>query len=80
MGAEVGATTSVFPYTPAMRSYLQATRRGPVAAAADAAAAQGFLQADEGVEYDQVIEIVSWFRGFDSYERQQLIRPPTEPL
>ncbi|KAH7104461.1 aconitate hydratase [Auriculariales sp. MPI-PUGE-AT-0066] len=57
MGAEVGATTSVFPYTAAMRSYLQATRRGPVAAAADEAAARGFLQADEGVEYDQVIEI-----------------------
>ncbi|KZV92490.1 aconitate hydratase [Exidia glandulosa HHB12029] len=57
MGAEVGATTSVFPYTPAMRAYLQATRRGAVARAADKAAAQGFLQADEGVEYDEVIEV-----------------------
>lgn len=58
MGAEVGATTSTFPYTPHMRAYLNATGRGPVAAAADAAASQGFLSADEGAEYDEVIEIV----------------------
>jgi homoaconitase len=59
MGAEVGATTSTFPYSDNMRSYLHATARGPVAEAADRAAAQGFLQADEGAEYDEVIEIVS---------------------
>jgi aconitase A len=41
-----------------MRSYLQATGRAGVAKAADAAAAQGFLNADEGAEYDEVIEIV----------------------
>ncbi|KAF7339688.1 Aconitate hydratase, mitochondrial [Mycena sanguinolenta] len=57
MGAEVGATTSTFPYTPNMRAYLNATGRAPVARAADEAAAQGFLSADEGAEYDQVIEI-----------------------
>lgn len=59
MGAEVGATTSTFPYTPSMRAYLNATGRGPVARAADEAAAKGFLSADEGVEYDEVIDIVS---------------------
>jgi homoaconitase len=59
MGAEVGATTSTFPYTPNMRSYLIATARGPVARAADEAASQGFLNADEGAEYDEVIDIVS---------------------
>lgn len=59
MGAEVGATTSTFPYTPSMRTYLQATRRGPVARAADEAAAKGFLSADAGAEYDELIEIVS---------------------
>jgi homoaconitase len=59
MGAEVGSTTSTFPYTPAMRAYLHATRRGPVACAADEAAAQGFLSADAGAEYDELIEIVS---------------------
>lgn len=59
MGAEVGATTSTFPYTPNMRAYLNATARGPVASAADEAAYQGFLSADEGAEYDEVIDIVS---------------------
>ena len=59
MGAEVGATTSTFPYTPNMRAYLNATARASVARAADEAASQGFLSADRGVEYDEVIEIVS---------------------
>jgi homoaconitase len=58
MGAEVGATTSTFPYSDNMRSYLHATGRGPVADAADQAARQGFLQSDSGAEYDEVIEIV----------------------
>lgn len=59
MGAEVGATTSTFPYTSNMQKYLQATGRAPVAQAADEAAAQGFLSADKDAEYDEVIEIVS---------------------
>jgi homoaconitase len=58
MGAEVGATTTIFPYTSNMRSYLEATGRSTVAAAADNAASRGFLAADEGAEYDDVIEIV----------------------
>ncbi|KAG6861218.1 hypothetical protein C0995_002567 [Termitomyces sp. Mi166 len=57
MGAEVGATTSTFPYTPKMNAYLKATGRAPVAIAADAAASQGFLSPDDGAEYDEVIEI-----------------------
>ncbi|THH02894.1 hypothetical protein EW026_g96 [Hermanssonia centrifuga] len=57
MGAEVGATTSTFPYTPSMRAYLTATGRAPVSRAADEAASRGFLAADEGAEYDQLIEI-----------------------
>ncbi|CAA7266630.1 unnamed protein product [Cyclocybe aegerita] len=57
MGAEVGATTSTFPYSSNMHAYLQATGRSPVAAAADVAAAKGFLSADKGAEYDDVIEI-----------------------
>ncbi|KAI9007439.1 aconitate hydratase [Phycomyces nitens] len=55
MGAEVGATTSLFPYTHRMRSYLGATGRTEVAKAADANA--NFLRADEHCEYDKVIEI-----------------------
>lgn len=58
MGAEVGATASTFPYTPNMRSYLEATGRSGVARAADTAHLEGFLSADEGAEYDEVIEIV----------------------
>ena len=54
----MGATTSTFPYTANMRAYLQATGRGPVAQAADEAAAKGYLSADEGAEYDEVIEVV----------------------
>lgn len=61
MGAEVGATTSTFPYTPNMRAYLHATNRAPVAHAADEAASAGFLAADEGAQYDEVIEIVSLY-------------------
>lgn len=57
MGAEVGATTSTFPYSANMEAYLRATGRGPVADAANRAG--GFLKADEGAEYDEVIEIVS---------------------
>ncbi|KAJ3821575.1 aconitate hydratase [Lentinula raphanica] len=57
MGAEVGATTSTFPYTKHMQSYLHATGRGPVAQAADEAAGRGFLSADDNAEYDEVIEI-----------------------
>ncbi|KAJ3304365.1 aconitate hydratase [Kappamyces sp. JEL0829] len=57
MGAEVGATTSVFPYTSAMQRYLHATRRKSDADASDAAHAAGLLSADAGAEYDQVIEI-----------------------
>lgn len=58
MGAEVGATTSTFPYTPGMRAYLQATGRAPVAAAADQAAQNGYLAADKDAQYDDVIEVV----------------------
>ena len=54
----VGATSSTFPYTPNMRSYLRATGRSAVAQAADEAASRGFLKADDGAEYDEVIEIV----------------------
>ncbi len=61
MGAEIGATTSVFPYNEHSASYLRATDREPVASAADAVAAE--LRADEEVEqspekfFDKVIEI-----------------------
>ncbi|KAK5781688.1 aconitate hydratase ACO2 PWA37_004586 [Arxiozyma heterogenica] len=58
MGAEVGATTSTFPYQEAHKRYLQATGRKEIADAADIALKEyGFLKADEGAQYDKVIEI-----------------------
>lgn len=55
MGAEIGATTSIFPYNDRMGTYLKATERSGLA---DAAAKYAdYLKADEGAEYDQVIEI-----------------------
>ncbi|CCF58751.1 hypothetical protein KAFR_0F01540 [Kazachstania africana CBS 2517] len=58
MGAEVGATTSIFPYQDAHKRFLIATNRKPIADAADIALNEhGFLKADAGVEYDDVIEI-----------------------
>ncbi|KAJ4302314.1 aconitate hydratase [Collariella sp. IMI 366227] len=67
MGAEVGATTSIFPYTKASERYLKATRRGMTARSAgrfqrfsgDSSAEDAFFkfQADEGAQYDQLIEI-----------------------
>ncbi|MCB9777288.1 MAG: aconitate hydratase [Alphaproteobacteria bacterium] len=61
MGAEHGATTSLFPYDEAMGRYLRATGRAGVADLADAHAAE--LRADDevyanpGAYYDRVIEI-----------------------
>lgn len=58
MGAEIGATTSTFPYQEAHKQYLQATGRASVAEHADVAQNQyGFLKPDEGAQYDKVIEI-----------------------
>ncbi|XP_069948868.1 aconitate hydratase, mitochondrial [Cherax quadricarinatus] len=55
MGAEIGATTSVFPYNSRMRQYLAATSRKDIASLADANIS--LLTPDEGSPYDQVIEI-----------------------
>lgn len=57
MGAEIGATTSTFPYQDAHKRYLIQTGRGPISEAADEANKFGFLKSDEGAEYDKVIEI-----------------------
>jgi aconitate hydratase len=55
MGAEIGATCSVFGYDENMATYLRATGRADIAAAADAVAKD--LRPDDGAQYDQVIEI-----------------------
>ncbi len=61
MGAELGATTSVFPYDPRMAAYLRATDRADIAKLADEHRAH--LVADPEVEakpeayYDEIVEI-----------------------
>jgi aconitate hydratase len=55
MGAEIGATTSLFGYDHNMSVYLKATGREAIAAAADEVAEH--LRPDDGATYDQIIEI-----------------------
>ncbi|MEG2606993.1 MAG: aconitate hydratase [Mucinivorans sp.] len=55
MGAEMGATCSVFAYDTKMKEYLMATGRQAIATAADKV--QQHLQADPDAVYDQVIQI-----------------------
>lgn len=62
MGAEIGATTSIFPFTPSSHTpYLYSTHRGPIAEQAAAIAASpgmhNLLTADQGAEYDDEIVI-----------------------
>jgi homoaconitase len=61
MGAEVGATTSIFPFSAGHVPYLEATHRGSIAKKAAEIAtlpeAQNMLRPDAGAEYDSVIEI-----------------------
>ncbi len=61
MGAEIGATTSVFPYDSRMSDYLKATGRKRVAAMADGVASclapDPEVLASPSAYYDRVIEI-----------------------
>lgn len=61
MGAEVGATTSIFPYDDKIAQYLRATSRAAVADMADTIAeclvADKAVEADPDKYYDRVIDI-----------------------
>jgi aconitate hydratase len=70
MGAEIGATTSLFPYDANMGAYLKATGREAIADAADHVAEH--LRPDEGAFYDRLIEI-------DLDELKPLINGPHSP-
>lgn len=73
MGAEVGATCSIFPLNDGMADYLDMTGRSTIARMG--AGYKADLKADEGAEYDRVIDIVrSVSRSLDLH----LIHP--EPL
>ncbi|MEO5901805.1 MAG: aconitate hydratase [Ilumatobacteraceae bacterium] len=70
MGAEIGATCSLFPYDHNMAMYLKATGREAIADAADKVATE--LRPDDGALYDQVIEI-------DLDQLKPLINGPHSP-
>ena len=70
MGAEIGATTSLFPYDPNMAAYLKATGREAIADAADAVAEH--LRPDDGALYDELVEI-------DLDELKPMINGPHSP-
>jgi len=61
MGAELGATTSIFPYDARMATYLRATGRTDLAELADAntdlLSADGEVTADPEAFYDRIVEI-----------------------
>jgi aconitate hydratase len=76
MGAEIGATTSIFAYDRNMATYLKATGREAIADAADQVTADlrhdPEVEADPGAFFDQVIEI-------DLSTLQPLINGPDTP-
>jgi len=55
MGAEIGATTSMFPFNKRQAEYLRETRRGDIADLCEQNAKN--LVPDEGCTYDRIIEI-----------------------
>jgi homoaconitase len=61
MGAEVGATTSLFPFSYRMVPYLESTHRSSIALQASTIASttslHNLLRADEEARYDEVITI-----------------------
>ena len=70
MGAEIGATCSIFGYDQNMALYLKATGREAIADAADGVTEH--LRPDEGADYDQLIEI-------DLDQLKPLINGPHSP-
>ena len=70
MGAEIGATCSVFAYDANMAAYLKATGREAIADAADAVAVD--LRPDDGALYDVLVEI-------DLDQLKPLINGPHSP-
>lgn len=58
MGAEMGATTSIFPFTPSAHvPYLRSTHRGSIADRTSSAELQGLLTADRNAQYDEEVTI-----------------------
>ncbi|HWC67082.1 MAG TPA: aconitase family protein, partial [Acidimicrobiales bacterium] len=70
MGAEIGATCSIFPYDHNRALYLQATGREAIADAAERVAEH--FCSDEGANYDRLVEI-------DLDELKPMINGPHSP-
>jgi aconitate hydratase len=70
MGAEIGATCSIFPYDHNMALYLKATGREAIADAADRVT--DHLRPDDGATYDRLVEI-------DLDELKPMINGPHSP-
>src|SRR3954454_7356835 len=70
MGAEIGATCSIFPFDEEMAQYLKATGREAIADAANGV--REHLRPDEGALYDQTIEI-------DLNQLRPMINGPDSP-
>lgn len=69
MGAEVGATTSVFPLTQKMLSYLKATGRQDIAAhIEESRSVQQYLAADDGMMWNAALCSHSLLKGC-TYDR-----------
>jgi len=63
MGAEIGATTSLFPFNHRMADYLKATSRADIAEEA-AKYSKSLLTPDNGSHYDQVIFSLKLFKYY----------------
>lgn len=66
MGAEIGATTSLFPFNHRMANYLKATSRGDIADEA-AKYSKALLTPDNGSHYDEVIFHLFFFYLYNLY-------------
>jgi len=63
MGAEIGATTSLFPFNHRMADYLKSTSRADIAEEA-AKYSKSLLTPDNGSHYDQVIFFFKLFQYY----------------
>lgn len=64
MGAEIGATTSVFPFNSRMASYLESTGRKDISQEASRVK-DVLLSADPGCKYDQVSALTFYISFYD---------------
>ena len=88
MGAEIGATTSVFPFNSRMADYLKATGREEVAKESEKFREVGFSFTQSGhITFKQYFIFLHFLNYFNPYSNNPsvcygvtlLIDPPTSP-